>query len=227
MSKESVEFWDKRAESYEHFYTLDTQSGKSKAERKYKMILEGIRKHDLVLELGCGTGLLTSEIAKIANVYALDQSKNMVAIAKRQVPDAIIEVSDVHQLNYLQGTFDAVVGSYIIQYLNLDLVLPEIYRVLKYGGYVAFTTPNALNPLMFLLTRSERMKMIFHRPQLTNSYSPMYLMNKFRCYGFNNVKVIPTGFTPTFIANNKIDEIAEKPPIVKWLAGNLLVKAQK
>ena len=102
-----------------------------------------------VLELGCGTGYFTRELARLgADVIAIDVSPELLEIAKANcsMPNVRYEIQDASALSYSSAVFDSVVGSSVLHHLEIKEALQEIYRVLKPGGAIYFTEPNMLNP---------------------------------------------------------------------------------
>ena len=91
--------------------------------------------HGKVLDLGCGTGVLTSEIAKFSDeVIGLDSSFEMVEKAKSMYPEIDFVVSDactMHWNNY----FDAVFSNAVLHFIKTqDVLLDSIRKVLKKNG---------------------------------------------------------------------------------------------
>lgn len=98
-----------------------------------------------VLDLGCGTGVLTRLIAdQLAPesggfCMGIDAAAKMIAVAekKRATATCCFEVMAAENLQLEDGTFDAVVSSLFFHHVPLDLkqrALYESYRVLKPGG---------------------------------------------------------------------------------------------
>lgn len=93
-----------------------------------------------ILEIGVGTGKNIGNYPPEAQVTAIDISAQMLekAAARSTVrQDVSIElmVMDVRELNFNSGTFDSVVGSFVLTVLADPLpALKEIKRVLKPGG---------------------------------------------------------------------------------------------
>lgn len=102
-----------------------------------------------LLDLGCGTGDLTINIAlaagKEAEIVGLDYSKPMLQIARRKARAAGVEkqVSFIYgeatQIPFLDGHFDAVGISFAFRNLTYKNPLgpphlAEVYRVLRPGG---------------------------------------------------------------------------------------------
>ncbi|MDX2087379.1 MAG: class I SAM-dependent methyltransferase [Kofleriaceae bacterium] len=77
-----------------------------------------IRSGDRVLELGCGTGLMTRQLLdRGASVTAVDRSRPMLARARTRAPEATFVEDDV--TSYVpSGHYDRVVLSYILHELE-------------------------------------------------------------------------------------------------------------
>jgi ubiquinone/menaquinone biosynthesis C-methylase UbiE len=102
-----------------------------------------------VLELGCGTGFLTRELAVAgAQVTAIDISPELLEAARSNCSAANVtfEVQNAYALSYPDESFDLVVGSSILHHLDIGEALRQIYCVLRPGGRMCFTEPNMLNP---------------------------------------------------------------------------------
>ena len=106
-----------------------------------------------ILDLGCGTGALTAEIAaRGAEVLGVDRSEEMIAQAQKKFPALRFEVMDARQLrflpdgedrtNKLSGTvkdnsagFDAVFSNAVLHWIpEAEEVIAGVARVLKPGG---------------------------------------------------------------------------------------------
>ena len=96
------------------------------------------RDNERVLDIGCGTGRLTSEIANTPNrieVIGVDRSPAMVAEAARHYGSGIaFAVADATSLPF-GATFDAVFSTATFHWvLDHDRLFAEIHRVLRPGG---------------------------------------------------------------------------------------------
>lgn len=96
-----------------------------------------------VLEVGCGTGLVTlraTRVAPGADVTALDPDPRALQRASRKVgdrPGVHFEQGYAQQLPYAEHTFDRVLSSMMLHHLDHDVkaaALSEAFRVLKPGG---------------------------------------------------------------------------------------------
>lgn len=65
------------------------------------------KKHLRILELACGTGSILKTFPTSHELYGLDISKEMIAIAKKKVPHATLRVGDMTTFSYLKK-FDVI-----------------------------------------------------------------------------------------------------------------------
>ena len=100
-----------------------------------------------VLDMGCGTGLAARAIARrpgfSGHITGVDLSPYLVAAAKRLAGEEELaerlefQVGDVHSLDFVEGTFDALVAHTLLSHVEDPLsVLKEAARVVKPGGIV-------------------------------------------------------------------------------------------
>jgi len=121
----------------------------------YKILVKKILNHNFVsLELGCGIARFTLTI--------VDNSRYAIGV-DLHVPDRILKnifkqkavktdfiVADVRHLPFRSEVFDFVHSQGLYEHFKdkeRDLVIKESIRVLKKGGILFFTVPNALNIL--------------------------------------------------------------------------------
>jgi SAM-dependent methyltransferase len=96
-----------------------------------------------VLDVGCGTGRLAAALAEEARakVWALDESDEMVAVARETVPAAVgVRKGRASALPFRDGWFDRVTLSLVIHLVDRPQALAEARRVLSPGGRVAIAT---------------------------------------------------------------------------------------
>ena len=99
----------------------------------------GLRQGGAALDVACGSGKLTVELARVAGpsgrVVGLDFSPEMLAIARRQHPAIEFIEGDAQNLPFEDGSFDAVTIAFGLRNLA-DPVrgLREMRRVLKPSG---------------------------------------------------------------------------------------------
>lgn len=101
-----------------------------------------------ILEIGCGTGNLTQELAKNPNfnILAFDYSAEMLNHAYEKLIDldnVNIIMHDMHKFPYQSYQFDAVISlldviNYIIDENKLSALFENIYKSLVEGGVFVF-----------------------------------------------------------------------------------------
>lgn len=96
-----------------------------------------------VLDVACGTGDFTIEIARKAakesRIIGIDLSEGMMKVGRKKIEaagvQAILEYGDSECLSYADNTFDRIsVGFGVRNFEHLELGLKEMCRVLKPGG---------------------------------------------------------------------------------------------
>jgi SAM-dependent methyltransferase len=92
-----------------------------------------------VLDVGCGSGGLASELAaKVERVEALDRDPRMIAIARRRVPANVECVpADVMVHPLEPGSYDAIVSMSTLHHLPLAPALQRLATALRPGGVLA------------------------------------------------------------------------------------------
>ncbi|MBZ5623346.1 MAG: class I SAM-dependent methyltransferase [Acidobacteriia bacterium] len=88
-----------------------------------------------ILDVGCGTGQLTAEIARAgAEVLGIDHSVSMITQARRNFPDQRFEVQDVCAMPF-RTEFDAVFSNAALHWVErADDAAAAMARALKPGG---------------------------------------------------------------------------------------------
>lgn len=96
-----------------------------------------------VLEVGVGTGLSLADYPKTHTVVGVDLSHPMLLRAKEKVEQgnltaiAGLAAMDACRLGFVDGTFDAVVGAFMITLVpDAEGALNEFARVLRPGGEI-------------------------------------------------------------------------------------------
>ncbi|MFQ5851581.1 MAG: class I SAM-dependent methyltransferase [Candidatus Binatia bacterium] len=97
-----------------------------------------------VLIVGCGAGADLDVVP--GGVVAFDLSSRAVERAREASPLARLLVADACDLPFVQGSFDVVICSEVLEHLpDPELAVDEFDRVLKTGGTLILTVPNWLN----------------------------------------------------------------------------------
>jgi SAM-dependent methyltransferase len=110
----------------------------------------GIHSGDRVLDVACGTGVLTREAASRAGptgaVTGLDLSPEMLAVAARLSPGLRWQEGSAEALPFADQSFDAVVSQFGLMFFPDQVAgLREMMRVLVPGGRLAVAVWGSLD----------------------------------------------------------------------------------
>src|SRR3990172_8345601 len=102
----------------------------------------GLKSGERVLDVGCGTGVLTRMAAKaVGSAVGIDPAPKMIDIARKNViienSNAEFRLAVIENFPFEDNSFDCVLSSFMIHHLPPDLKLKglaEVHRVLKPGG---------------------------------------------------------------------------------------------
>lgn len=105
--------------------------------------------HD-VLDVGCGTGVLTREAARRAwpggSVMGLDLNPGMLAVARSKEPKITWKEGRAEELPFPDETFDAVVSQFSLMFFeHRPQAIEEMWRVLRPRGEVAVAVWDSLD----------------------------------------------------------------------------------
>jgi len=97
-----------------------------------------------VLEVGCGTGAILSELPTHLSLNGLDIDSDALAQCQAYVPSASLIRGNALQLSYSNNSFDIVFCHFLLLWINDPFSsLLEMKRVTKVGGYIiAFAEPD-------------------------------------------------------------------------------------
>jgi ubiquinone/menaquinone biosynthesis C-methylase UbiE len=171
-----------------------------------------------VLEVGCGAGFATVELARRGfAVESVDSSGDMVAAASRRVEEAglldgvTLSVADVHALPYESESFALVIGLGVLPWLHSpELAIRELARVLVPDAHAIVTADNRLrlnmllepaeNPLVVPLKRVWRAARSAPRGVVSHLYTPSRVDSMLASAGLEPERRATIGFGPfTFV----------------------------
>ncbi|OGX08855.1 MAG: hypothetical protein A2Z88_09925 [Omnitrophica WOR_2 bacterium GWA2_47_8] len=217
-------------------WSWKTPAGNKRLKRRAQLLASSITAEMSVLEVGCGAGFFTCEIAKTgAKITAVDISPDLLKLAYRQVKDKNVTfmVGDAHNLNFIDNYFDIIVGSSILHHLEVEQALKEFYRVLKPGGSICFTEPNMLNPQIFLERNVSVLREKMHNSPDETAFIRWRLKKQLAEHGFSDIRIVPFDFLHPLVSVNlipafeRIGGFLERVPGVSEIAGSLYITAVK
>jgi ubiquinone/menaquinone biosynthesis C-methylase UbiE len=174
------------------------------------------------LDAGCGTGTLARWLAsqRGCRVLGVDGSAEMIANCRQIAGTEFRTVRDICDLELSDGNFDGVLCSSVIEYTpSPEAALRELRRVLKKGGLLLVSAPNA-NPMVRLpqfaihaITKLIGKPLLSYLEYSSWSYSPAslskllehcsFMPGGYRKYGkvrFFNIRFNIEGTTIMFLA---------------------------
>lgn len=208
--------------------------GRLRWQRRVEMLCADIRPGMRILEVGCGTGLLTEEIAKRdVKLYSLDISQELLKRAKERSgnKDIIFFCSSAYELGFADASFDRVIGMSVLHHLDMDRAWREFYRILKKGGRVAFSEPNMLNPHIFAERHFFRER--FHNSPDETAFVRFALKRQMKGLGFREIEIDPFDFLYPKIPDSMAEKaesllkVFEKIPVLSEIAGSLFIRGAK
>ena len=124
----------------------DQTLGKLKRHHKLlDLVVESsrVQKDDKVLDVGCGTGLLSLKYLKKTNcfIFGIDSSAEMLSIFKKKIKKLGLgkkitcKLEDVESLNFNNHIFDIIASTVALHHVkNKYSMIKKIHKLLKTGG---------------------------------------------------------------------------------------------
>lgn len=109
--------------------------------------LVGFARPGKVVDIGCGTAPLLAEFARRGiEAVGVDSSPEVLSAARKRAPDATLYLGTAVDLPLADGSVDAALLIEVVEHLDddtLQATIAEAWRVLRSGGTLMITTPNA------------------------------------------------------------------------------------
>jgi SAM-dependent methyltransferase len=155
------------------------------------------KEHGKLLEVGFGNGVTLARLKDLGwDVTGVEFDAVSVNLARELGLDA--HLGSIEDVAYPSGTFDAVVASHLIEHLPDPAgFLRECRRVLKEGGRLVLTTPNASSLGHRLFAANWRG---LEPPRHLHVFGPQALSMLARDAGFKEVQVTATARSGSILA---------------------------
>ena len=102
--------------------------------------LAGVRRGQRALDVGCGPGALTAELAGrlgAGQVCAVDPSESFAEAVGERLPGVTVGVAAAERLPFPDGAFDAVLAQLVVHFMTDPVAgLREMGRATRRGGVV-------------------------------------------------------------------------------------------
>jgi len=211
-------------------------AGKMRWARRVKMLSNHLGPGMSVLELGCGAGYFTRELARSgADIVAVDVSPELLEMARADcsAKNVRYEIQNACALSYPDAAFDSVVGSSVLHHLEIKEAVREIHRVLKPRGTIYFTEPNMLNPQIAIQKNVPWIKRKLGDSPDETAFFRWPVRRLLEETGFRDVRIEPFDFlhpkTPASLIGgvNALGRFLERMPVVSEFAGSIYIRAIK
>ena len=100
-----------------------------------------------ILDLGCGTGLLTNLLCQCGySAVGVDGSERFIGQAKKNYKEQNFFCENANKMSFDSNLFDVVVSYNSVEHFdNVEAALREMIRVVKPGGKIIINSPNLLS----------------------------------------------------------------------------------
>ena len=168
------------------------------------------------LDVGCGTGVLTREVAQrvgdSGSVVGLDINAGMLDVAKRKVPTIKWRQGQAENLPFESNSFDAVVCQFGLMFFeDQQAAIAEMLRVLKPGGHMAIAVWDCLENTPGYAAVSELLETLFGGETAEAIRAP---------FGLGDKQVLRSRFTEAGVGHVQIEThegSACFPSIQSWM----------
>lgn len=100
------------------------------------------QKKKKILDIGCGSGLMLSELKKYGSVYGLDNSEEAIKYSKLIFDGDIKKGALPYEIPYDDNSFDIITVLDVLEHIEKDTdALKKIYNLLDSQGKVIITVP--------------------------------------------------------------------------------------
>ncbi len=182
--------FNRNAESYDKFGIIQREVSTRMIERLSLIKIKPAK----VLDLGCGTGFLSTDLIKIfpeANIVSVDFAEEMLRVCGGKSDKITTVCADIEELPFENNKFDLIISSLTFHWcVDLFKTLSKSYSLLKQNGCLVFSSigPDTLCELHKTLKSIDALDHV-------NSFIDMHH------YGDALLKI---GFTDPVVDNEKI-----------------------
>lgn len=120
-------------------------------------IIEFVTVKGDILDIGCGTGIVTKEVGKLGHhVIGIDTDHATIKYATSGNDESNIEFIEIDAIGYQnkENCFDAIICSEVLEHLSdPNSLIQLVFKILKENGVFIVTVPNGEGPRELFVTR--------------------------------------------------------------------------
>ncbi len=145
-----------------------------------------------ILDVGCASGFLTSQIAAffpLSESFGIDSYKKAIEFGRKTYPNIKFKFADAHRLPFKNESFDLITCIETLEHLeNPEGAISEMYRCIRRNGRVLIgqDTDNLLFKMIWIIWTKRRGK-VWHNSHL-HPYGPNSLEKLIKKCGFKIIK---------------------------------------
>ncbi|KPK42873.1 MAG: hypothetical protein AMJ78_00995 [Omnitrophica WOR_2 bacterium SM23_29] len=202
------------SEDLRDYYKSAFQFGRKKIEDALLGFLSNLDKGRVILDVGCGAGYYTNLIKKQGfRCMGVDRSENMIRKLKSSYPDVPVKMADAMNLPFSDSSFDAVISIETLRYFkNRELLLKEIFRVIKPGGYVFITAAPLFSLNLYGIYNT--LCRLFKLRSIVSCYQSFETVASFKKIleksGFSNISIRAHFWGPYFVLDKINPHLSSK-----------------
>ncbi|HIX29750.1 MAG TPA: class I SAM-dependent methyltransferase [Candidatus Blautia stercoravium] len=209
--KEDSGFWDKRSQMFD---SQVLEIYKNAYKKTVKRSAAFLNQENNVLEIGCGTGIVTIQLADcVKEITAMDISREMLLRAEQKAKDLgkkniSFRCGTLMDMKFPPKSFDVVTAYNVLLYMeNQEEVLDKIYKVLKPGGLFISAT-DCLGRSLSKEVIKKLWKSKLHLMPYMAFDTPIGLMRRIQKYGFLVLEIVNLHKNPPniFIVGQKVEK---------------------
>ncbi len=118
-----------------------------------KKLIELVKPRGYVLDLGCGTGFISSLLPDGCIPFGLDIAPGMLRVYKSRFSRAVL--GDAENLPFPDKSFDYVLSNFSLHWTSLGISIKESIRVARHGVGIAIPVEGSLEGLDFPFPKEE------------------------------------------------------------------------
>ena len=178
---------------------------------------------ETVLDVGCGSGLLTQDMATLAGeqgrVVGIDNSQDMLLLAEQRCSEfsqVNLKLCGIESISEKTGEFDAVTCIQVLLYVpDVSAALSEMYRVLKPGGRIAIMETDWRGTVLNSFDESLTRKMLtswddaVSSPNLPARLAPLMKSQGFAAISVDAFPIVNTSYTRGSWSIEMLEQFAE------------------
>jgi 2-polyprenyl-3-methyl-5-hydroxy-6-metoxy-1,4-benzoquinol methylase len=164
--KETFDTWNKVAKLYQDkFMNLDLYND------TYDTFCDQVNiRNAIILDIGCGPGNITKYLLDNRpgfRIEGIDNSPNMIELAKANNPTASFKVMDCREIDKLQNKFDGIICGFCFPYLSefdSSKLVKDCGNLLKEKGvlYISFVEGEYIKSGFQIASSGDRTYFYFH-----------------------------------------------------------------